>query len=365
MTAQQQFMARALQLAERGLYTTHPNPRVGCVLVKNDVILAEGWHQQAGQGHAEVNALNALGRESAQGADCYVTLEPCSHTGRTPPCVERLIEAGIRRVIVAMEDPNPLVAGQGITRLRQAGIDVAVGMMADKAEALNKGFCQRMRLGRPYVRSKVAMSLDGRTAMASGESQWITGPDARHDVQRLRAQSSAVMSGIGTVLGDDPQLTVRIAQALYPENHAIRQPLIVIVDSQLRLLPSARVFKTEAKKLLATIVQPREVYDAEVVTLPANNGRVDLNALMSSLAQYEINDVLVESGPILNGALLELGLIDEIIIYMAPKLMGDAAKGLFHLPAMKTMSQNIDLDIVDIRAVGKDWRITAKPHYQF
>tara|TARA_R110002111_G_scaffold177205_4_gene243262 strand:- start:760 stop:1845 length:1086 start_codon:yes stop_codon:yes gene_type:complete len=355
------FMARALYLATHGLYTTAPNPRVGCVIVKNNLIIAEGWHQRAGQAHAEVNALAQLQKGQAQGADCYITLEPCSHTGRTAPCVEALIQSGIQRAIIAMQDPNPLVAGQGIEKLKRAGIDVVVGVLSEQAETLNQGFCQRMRSGRPFVRSKIAMSVDGRTAMASGESQWITGPDARQDIQKLRAQSAAILTGIETVLSDDPQLTVR-PEGWYPEGEAIRQPLRVVVDSALKIPTNAKILNSEAETCIATLTQTNQRGINTLITA-AENDRIDLKQLMKQLAEREINDVMVEAGAVLNGALLKAELIDELVIYMAPKLMGDNARGLFHLPDLHTMAQNIDLDIVDIRAVGKDWRITALPRY--
>ena len=361
MSDHERYMARALHLAERGLFTTCPNPRVGCVIVKGGDIVGEGWHQRAGEEHAEVNALSAAGSQ-AMGADCYVTLEPCSHFGRTPPCADALVKAGIKRVFVAMKDPNPVVAGTGIAKLEQAGIEVATGILEQQAEAINPGFCKRMRTSRPYVRSKLAMSLDGRTAMASGESKWITGPEARLDVQKLRARSSAILTGIATVLADDPALTVRPDGAdWYPENTQVRQPLRVVVDSELRTPINAGLFDTDGKILIATTKKQTSSLNAEILTLANNNNQVDLTALMTHLATQGINEVMIEAGPILNGALLSEGLIDELVIYMAPKLMGDGANGLFHLPKITTMAQNLELDIIDICAVGRDWRITAKP----
>ena len=354
-------MARALQLAERGLFTTDPNPRVGCIIVKNGQIVGEGWHQRAGEGHAEVNALKNAG-EQAKDADCYVTLEPCSHFGRTPPCADALINAGVKRVYVAMSDPNPRVAGTGIARLKAAGIEVTVGVLEQQSEKLNLGFCQRMRIGRPYVRSKMAMSVDGRTAMASGESKWITGAAARQDVQKMRARSSAILTGIGTVLADDPALTVR-PDGWYTQE-IIRQPLRVVVDSKLQIPSNAKIFGDDAKVLIATTVSDKSIQGAEICHLSSDNNHVDLNALMIELAQREINEVMVEAGSVLNGALLKADLIDELVIYMAPKIMGDTAKGLFHMPELNTMAQNIDLQITDIRAVGSDWRITAQPKYK-
>ena len=375
MGADHQYMARALQLAAHGLYTTHPNPRVGCVIVRAGENVGEGWHVRAGEPHAEVHALAQAGAQ-ARGATAYVTLEPCCHHGRTAPCVDALIEAGVTRVVAAMIDPNPKVAGQGLARLAAAGIVTESGVLQAQAEALNAGFMMRMRERRPYVRCKLAMSVDGRTAMASGESQWITSDAARADVQRLRASSAAILTGIGTVLADDPALTVRM-------EGAARQPLRVVVDSQLRLSPQARLLNEPGNTLIVTTVQD----DARSVKVMRENvmvsvqpawhdctdaggratpgavaeGQVDLMALMQMLAvEHEINEVLVEAGPTLNGALLNAGLIDEVIIYMAPHLMGDAARGLFHLPDLHQMNQRIALDIQDIRAVGCDWRITAK-----
>lgn len=299
MSDHERYMARALLLAERGLYTTCPNPRVGCVIVKNGDIVGEGWHQRAGEGHAEVNALLSAGKKS-KGADCYVTLEPCSHFGQTPPCAEALIKAGIKRVFVAMKDPNPIVAGTGIAKLEEAGIDVTVGILEHQAEAINPGFCKRMRKKRPYVRSKLAMSLDGRTAMATGESKWITGPDARLDVQKLRARSSAIVTGIGTVLVDDPALTVRPAGAdWYPEGIKVRQPLRVIVDSQLRTPASAGLFDANGKVLIATAVEQESSLPAKIVTLANKDNQVDLSALMENLAAHGMNEVMIEAGPVL------------------------------------------------------------------
>lgn len=365
-----QYMARALQLAAQGLYTTHPNPRVGCVIVRggentgytgciSSEIVGEGWHVRAGEPHAEIHALAQAGTR-ARGATAYVTLEPCCHHGRTPPCADALIEAGVTRLVTAMIDPNPNVAGQGLARLAAAGIVIESGVLQAQAEALNSGFIMRMREHCPFVRCKLAMSVDGRTAMASGESKWITSDAAREDVQRLRASSAAILTGIGTVLADDPALTVRVAGA-------VRQPLRVVVDSQLRMPPQARLLKEPGHTLIVT-TSPDRVSSEKLVcnnvtvnVQSARQGRVNLALLMQTLAvDHEINEVLVEAGPTLNGALLNAGLIDEVIIYMAPHLMGDAARGLFHLPELHQMSQRIALDIQDIRAVGCDWRITAK-----
>lgn len=352
-------MARALQLAERGLYTTRPNPRVGCVIVAGGEVVGEGWHALAGESHAEVIALAQAG-ERARGAAVYVTLEPCNHHGRTPPCVDALLAAGVARVVAAMVDPNPQVAGQGLERLRQAGVETASGLLQKQAEALNPGFIQRMRAGRPYVRCKLAMSLDGRTAMASGESKWITGAAAREDVQRLRARSCAIVTGVGTVLADDPNLTVRL-----PELDPQRQPWRVVLDPRLSTPEDARLLRQPGGVLIVTASDDQaararlERAGAAVVELPGGLDRVDLPGLLALLAEHQINEVLLETGATLSGAMLEAGLIDELVIYMAPLLMGDGARGLFHLPGIARMDQALGLEIIEQRAVGKDWRITA------
>ncbi|ERS87727.1 bifunctional diaminohydroxyphosphoribosylaminopyrimidine deaminase/5-amino-6-(5-phosphoribosylamino)uracil reductase RibD [Halomonas sp. PBN3] len=365
------WMARALELARRGLYTTHPNPRVGCVLVKDGRVVGEGYHARAGEPHAEVHALSAAG-EAAAGATAYVTLEPCSHQGRTGPCAQALIAAGVARVVVAMEDPNPAVAGRGIAMLREAGIEVAVGIAEDEARALNAGFVRRMDHGRPFVRLKMAMSLDGRTAMQSGESQWITGPEARRQVQRLRARSSAVLTGVESVIFDNSRLTVRADQLGLPDAEAIaaRQPLRVIVDSRLRL-PEAAACLTEPGRTLVVAVEGVEEEriarltraGAEVLTLPAGaDSRVDLDAVLRHLAEAEqANEVLLETGATLAGAMLDAGLVDEMQLFVAPTLLGGDARPLFQLAGIETMAHQRGLEILDIRAVGQDWRITARP----
>jgi len=351
-------MAHAVRLAERGLFTTQPNPRVGCVIVQGGAVVGEGWHEAAGGPHAEINALRQAG-ERARGATAYVTLEPCAHHGRTPPCAEALVTAGVGRVVAAMSDPNPRVAGQGLARLAQAGIEVACGVLEAEAAMLNPGFVLRMAEGRPFVRCKLASSLDGRTAMASGESRWITGEHARADVQRLRARSSAILTGAGTVLADNPSLTVR-------QEHVTRQPLRVVLDPRLSTPADARMLSLPGETLIVTASDDDaarsalETVGAEVVQLPAGPDAVDLPGLMLLLAERECNEVLLESGATLSGALLRAGLIDELIIYMAPRLMGDGARGLFHLPGLETMAQSIELEITDLRVVGRDWRITAK-----
>jgi len=356
------FMSRALQLAERGLFTTDPNPRVGCVLVKNNEIVGEGWHQRAGEAHAEINALQAAGRlakNGAKGATAYITLEPCCHHGRTPPCSDALIAAGVSRVVVAMQDPNPQVAGQGLAQLQKAGIETHSGVLQTQAEALNPGFIKRMRTGRSWVRGKMAMSLDGRTAMASGESQWITGEDARRDVHRLRARSAAIVTGIGTVLADDPSLTVRL-------DDDVEQPLRVVLDSRLQMPLTAKMLSLPGRTLVLTVNTDEQKTaalrdaGAEVEVVVSSNGRPDLSAVLDCLARHEINEVLVEAGPTLCGAFLQAGLFDELVIYMAPLFMGSGARGLLNLPDVEKMSQATKLEIVDMRAVGNDWRLQIK-----
>jgi diaminohydroxyphosphoribosylaminopyrimidine deaminase/5-amino-6-(5-phosphoribosylamino)uracil reductase len=352
------YMARALQLAERGLFTTDPNPRVGCVLVKDDDIVGEGWHQRAGEAHAEINALQAAGN-AAKGATAYITLEPCCHHGRTAPCSDALIAAGVSRVVAAMPDPNPQVAGQGLAQLEKAGIETSSGVLQAQAEALNPGFIQRMSQGRPYVRGKLAMSLDGRTAMASGESQWITGTAARADVQRLRARSAAIVTGIGTVLADDPALTARV-------DEEVMQPLRVVLDSQLQMPLTAKMLTLPGQTLVLTGSSDEQKANAlqeagaEVEVLTANNGRVDLNAVLGCLVQRHVNEVLVEAGATLCGAFLQAGLVDELVVYMAPMILGNEARGLLNLPGLDKLAQAVKLEIVDVRAVGQDWRLYIK-----
>jgi diaminohydroxyphosphoribosylaminopyrimidine deaminase / 5-amino-6-(5-phosphoribosylamino)uracil reductase len=365
-SADYSYMAQALRLAERGLYTTMPNPRVGCVLVKNGEVIGEGWHIRAGEGHAEVNALAAAG-ENARGATAYVTLEPCSHTGKTGPCSHALVDAGVVRVVYAMEDPNPLVAGRGLEYLREAGIQVDGPLMEDDARALNPGFIKRMERKLPFVRCKMGMSLDGRTAMASGESQWVTGKKARGDVQRLRARSCAIISGISSVLMDNASLTVRLEELDLPnaQDAAAKQPLRVVLDSKLRLGRKAKILAQETSILLVhngSVDNADRLADwpahVELLSLPAADGRINLNALLTELAKRQCNEVLVEAGATLAASFLRRGLLDEVIIYMAPKLLGSSARPLFDLP-LNTMSSALPLKISDMRAVGTDWRITA------
>lgn len=357
--ADYRWMARALTLAQRGLYSADPNPRVGCVLVRNGDLVGEGWHERAGEAHAELIALAAAG-DRARGATIYVTLEPCCHYGRTPPCTEALLQAGVARVVAAMRDPNPQVAGQGLAILGKAGIAVECGLLEAEARALNPGFIQRMTQDRPLVRLKLAMSLDGRTALASGESQWLTGEAARQDVQRLRARSSAILTGIGTVLADDPGFNVRLPEVS-------RQPLRVILDSELRTPPTARTLQLPGSVLIFTAVAdldrqaPLQQAGADIVVVRKAGQGLDLPAILVELARRESNEVHVECGPTLAGAWLQAGLVDELVIYMAPLLLGDQARGLFQLPALTRMSERTELEVLEMRAVGKDWRLRLRP----
>lgn len=348
-------MARALQLAAHGLYTTSPNPRVGCVIVKDGRIIGEGWHERAGTPHAEIHALQAAG-EAARGATVYVTLEPCSHHGRTPPCAEALINAGVARVVAAMSDPNPLVAGGGISMLTLAGIQAEVGLMEADARALNPGFISRMTRQRPWVRLKTASTLDGKTALANGASQWITGEAARADVQRLRARACAILTGSGTVMADNPRMNVR-------EVDIGRQPLRVIVDSGLRTPADAAILPAliachHADPAARAVL---EQAGAEVIVLPGTDGRVDLAALLTLLAQRGVNELHVEAGAALNGALIKAGLVDEWVAYMAPMAVGDAARGLFAMPPLATLADAARFKLADVRQIGDDLRLTLLP----
>ncbi|NMG44499.1 bifunctional diaminohydroxyphosphoribosylaminopyrimidine deaminase/5-amino-6-(5-phosphoribosylamino)uracil reductase RibD [Aromatoleum toluvorans] len=351
-------MARALQLAARGLETTTPNPRVGCVLLREGEIVGEGWHRRAGEAHAEIEALKMAG-DAARGATAYVTLEPCAHHGRTPPCAEALIRAGIARVVAAMEDPNPLVAGRGMALLREAGIPAASGLMAAEAHELNIGFVSRMTRGRPWLRLKAASTLDGKTALNNGVSQWITGEAARRDGHRWRARACAVLTGIGTVRADDPQLNVRAVPCE-------RQPQRILIDAQLDVSLSAKILQ-DGKCLVAAAVADEAKVAAlaargvEVVVLPDAAGKVDLPALMRELGRRGFNEIHAEAGFRLNGALLREGCVDEIVLYMAPMLTGDAAQGLFNLPELSALDKAIRLDLRDVQRIGGDLRLIARP----
>lgn len=365
------YMARALKLAQKGLYTTDPNPRVGCVIVRDEQVVGEGFHVRAGEPHAEIHALTAAG-ERAQGATAYVTLEPCSHTGRTGPCAVALKEAKVSRVVIAMQDPNPQVSGQGIQLLEDAGIKVAVGLLESEARALNPGFIARMTLQRPFVRLKMAMSLDGRTAMGSGESQWITGPEARTQVQRLRARSSAILSGVESIIMDDSRLTLRSEQLQLANTEDVlqRQPLRVILDTRLRLPLAAACLREPGRTLVMTTPAHSDEKrarlteaGAEVHVLPAgHDGRIDLALMLRWLADNEqVNELLVETGATLAGAMLDAALVDELQLFVAPTLLGGEARPLFALPGLSRMADQRRLTIHDMRAVGRDWRIIASP----
>ncbi|BFI96779.1 MAG: bifunctional diaminohydroxyphosphoribosylaminopyrimidine deaminase/5-amino-6-(5-phosphoribosylamino)uracil reductase RibD [Rhodanobacter sp.] len=357
--ADHRHMAHALRLAELGLYTTQPNPRVGCVIAHGDDVVGSGWHRRAGEPHAEVHALRAAG-ERARGATAYVTLEPCAHHGRTPPCADALVAAGVTRVVVAAEDPFPQVAGRGIEKLRTAGIAVDTGLLRDEARELNIGFFSRIERGRPFMRVKLAMSLDGRTALANGESKWITGEAARADVQRWRARSSAILTGSGTVLADDPHLTVRL-----PDGEAFVPPLRVVLDRRLRTPAGRHVLDGAAPTLLlhaadASCGDDRFVH-AERAATAVQGDALDLRAVLALLARRGCNEVHVEAGPTLCGALFAAGLVDELLLYVAPVLLGDAARPLLALPPLADMAARWKLRLVDQRMLGQDLRLRFRP----
>lgn len=350
-------MAEALRLAERGLNTATPNPRVGCVVAREASVVGRGWHEKAGLPHAEIIALREAG-PLAQGATLYLNLEPCSHHGRTPPCAEAVVAARVARVVAAMQDPNPVVAGRGLKRLRDAGVRVDCGLMETEARELNIGFVSRMTRGRPWVRMKIAASLDGKTALANGKSRWITGEAARTDAHRLRARSCAVLTGIGTVLDDDPRLTVRHVAAS-------RQPRRIVVDSRLQLLAQAKVLGEGGAIVFAAVNDPARIKALEsrgagVILRPNASGKVDLAAMMEELGRLEVNEVLVEAGFRLNGSLLEAGVVDELVIYLAPHLLGDGARGMFNLPELADLAGRRELSILDVRNIGRDLRIVAR-----
>ncbi len=354
-------MARALVLARKGLYSTPPNPSVGCVLVRDGQVVGEGYHRLAGGPHAEVVALGAAG-ERARGATAYVSLEPCDHQGRTPPCTEALLTAGVTRVVAALRDPNPAVAGGGIETLTRAGVEVAVGLLEHAAGEINRGFLSRMARGRPWVTAKMAASLDGRTALANGCSKWITGDSARSDVQRLRARASAVLTGIDTVIADDPRLTVRDASLAT----CGRQPLRVVLDSSLRFPEGAQLANGEAPTLIfagkdtAASNAGTTLSGATVEYVATTAHGLDIDQCLRRLAELECNEVLVEAGPRLAGAMLDGGYVDELVVYLAPLLLGDAARPMLRLPAIEEMSQRMELEVIEIRQVGSDLRISLR-----
>ena len=350
-------MTRALELAERGLYTTTPNPRVGCVIVRDGAVVGEGWHERAGQAHAEVNALAQAGQK-ARGATAYVSLEPCAHQGRTGPCTKALIGAGIARVVAALKDPNPRVSGKGLDELNQAGVRADAGLMENEARDLNIGFVSRMMRARPWVRLKVAASLDGKTALTNGKSQWITGETARRDGHHWRARACAVMTGGGTVHEDDPRLTVR-------DVATTRQPLRVVVDSKLETPPTARLLEGGGALVFAaredkSKIAALKAKGAEVVVMPNSAGKVELPDMFRELARREINEVHVEAGFRLNGSLVREGCVDELLLYLAPSLLGDKALGMFDLPELSELAGRRDLRVHDVRRVGEDIRLLAR-----
>lgn len=369
------WMAKAIQLAKKGLYTTHPNPRVGCVLVKNDQLIGQGFHLQAGQAHAEVNALADAqnnGADQIKGSTAYVTLEPCSHQGKTPPCADALIKAGVACVVFGMQDPNPEVSGRGLAKLKKAGIEVVGPIQEAECEAINLGFIKRMREGLPYIRVKLAMSIDGRTAMESGESQWITGADARLDVQRLRAQSDAIVTGIGSVLTDNPSMTVRIdSNDQEADPKTVRQPLRVVMDTALSIVPEAKILYPTSQACVFSIEEEIEDEHLDVLKKKGvtvrfsprgEDGRLDLLDAMEQLADAGINEVLLETGAELAGGFLQAGLVDEIVVYMAPKLLGSSARPLFQLP-LEAMDEAVELELKSVRKVGQDLRLVYVPTY--
>lgn len=360
------FMARALRLAERGRYSTQPNPRVGCVIVKQGEIIAEGFHQRAGEAHAEINALAQAG-DAANGADVYVTLEPCSHFGKTPPCAKALIEAKVARVLIAMSDPNPQVSGKGIEMLEQAGISTLLGICEQDARSLNKGFIKRMHTGLPYVRLKLATSLDGRTAMRSGESVWITSPEARVDVHRLRLESCAIISGVNTIEVDNPRFNVRLKDTDIDVQYCIsgRTPIRVVLDSQRRTQAQAKIFSQagETWQMVARGSQPAATESADqIIEIPADQAGLNLAAVLSYLGQHQMNDVLVEAGGTLAASFIKAGLVDELIVYQSPDVMGSSACAMINIPEILKMSEKIRFEYQDVRKIGRDLKLVLTPN---
>jgi len=359
----QYWMAQALQIARKGLYSTHPNPRVGCVIVKDNKLVSQGWHEYSGGPHAEINAIRH--GEIPPGCSFYVTLEPCSHHRKTPPCVDALINLKPEQVIIAMQDPNPLVAGTGIARLESNGIKIIQSVMALESKLLNPGFVSRMESGRPYLRLKMAMSMDGRTALKNGNSQWISGEAARLDVQRLRARSSAILSSAKTVMADNPSLNIRLSKSELAQSTEVRQPVRIIIDAKLRLTGREKIFETGGDIWIYTLnSSPADINrlvaaGAQVAILDdTDNGAIDLTQLISHLAKREINEVHTECGQTLSGALIRQQLVDEIVIYMAPQLLGSQAQGVFELGEITRMSDSVKCSIEQIRKIGEDIRLT-------
>ncbi|MEC8812564.1 MAG: bifunctional diaminohydroxyphosphoribosylaminopyrimidine deaminase/5-amino-6-(5-phosphoribosylamino)uracil reductase RibD [Pseudomonadota bacterium] len=361
------YMGKALELARRGLFSTRPNPRVGCVVVKNDKVIAEGWHQKAGDHHAEVYALMHAGADASD-ATLYVTLEPCSYYGKTPPCARSVAKAGLKRVVIAMRDPNPLVAGQGIAYLQAQGIEVIVGVLEREARELNVGYISRMERGRPWVRCKLAMSLDGRTALSSGESKWITGESARGDVQRLRARSCAIVTGVGTIEHDNPSMNVRHDQMAVDFNHYAYPipPLRVILDSRLRALPQMKLLTHPGEVLIATtaadhsVSKWRDVPSVTVVQTRSSAAGVDPDAVIAMLSSRAINEVLIEAGACLCASFLKAGLIDELWVYVAPKLIGNSSRNLFDLAEVDSLQNAHQLALHEVCSMGDDVRLVYK-----
>lgn len=354
-------MGRALRLAELGRYSTQPNPRVGCIIVKNGGVIGQGFHQRAGEAHAEINALAQAG-DAAKGADVYVTLEPCSHYGRTGPCASALIKAKVARVVIAMSDPNPLVAGKGIEMLEQAGISTRVGVCEQDARALNKGFVTRMQTGLPYVRLKLATSLDGRIAMLSGESVWITSPEARADVHRLRLESGAILSGVNTVKADDPRFNVRLKDTDIDAQYCLsgRMPFRVVLDSQRRMPADAKMFsqKGETWQMVAKDSQALPGAAADrVIEIPGSEAGLDLNVVLAYLGKHQVNDLLVEAGGTLAASFIKAGLVDELIVYQSPDIMGASARAMINLPEILKMNEKIIFEYQDLRKIGRDLKL--------
>lgn len=370
MSLNHQFwMSKALRQAQKGFYSTHPNPRVGCLIVRDGKLLSQGYHEYPGGPHAEINALNNLAKD-AHGATVYVTLEPCSHTGKTPPCADALIEAKPDTVVIAMLDPNPLVSGRGIEKLKQSGINVITGVLETEARLLNAGFIKRMSHSLPFVRIKMGMSLDGRTALSNGLSQWITGAEARQDVQFLRAASSAILSTANTVMQDDASLNVRLSSEQLSQQVAVRQPVRVVIDNDLNLTGKEKLFQLDGEIFIFTTCTDKKALSrfnnrqVKVVVLESDSSnQVNLEQLMSSLAELEINEIHTECGSVLAGALIQQKLVDEIVLYVAPDLLGNQAQGLFELGDINIMSDKIQLSITDVRMIGRDIKLIAKPQF--